>query len=201
VSPQTEGSKPTLRLADEDAEGSPYPKASLWLRLGARVVDLGMAYGIYVLGGRAGAVLAVLFLLFADGMLQGQSVGKKIFGVKVMHVPSRSAARSRESVLRNAPLALVVLLGVMPEPLGLRAFIGGAVVIGGLEAWKVWRHPLGIRWGDAWAQTQVVDGKVVIAAAVRDRVPAAATTQPTQFLVAARTRRTPRRRRIRCASL
>jgi hypothetical protein len=134
-------------------------------------------------------------------MLQGQSPGKRIFGVKVMNVPSRSAARSRDSVLRNAPLALVVLLGMMPEPLGLRAFIGGAVVIGGLEAWKVWRHPLGMRWGDAWAQTQVVDGKVVVASMVRDRLPATPATQPTQFMVAARIRRPLlRRRRTRCAS-
>src|SRR5262245_7803398 len=167
----------------------------------ARLVDVGMAYGVYVLGGRAGSVLAVLFLLFSDGMLQGQSLGKRMFGVKVMHVPTRSAARSRDSVLRNAPFALVILLGMMPDPLGLRAFIAGLVVIGGLEAWKVWRDPLGIRFGDTWAQTQVVDGKVVVAAVERDRIPSPATTQPTQFMVAARMRRSfPRRRRTRCVS-
>ncbi len=49
----------------------------------------------------------------------------------------------------------------MPEPLGPVAFFAGVVVIGGIEAWKVWRHPLGLRLGDVWAQTQVVDGKVV----------------------------------------
>ena len=104
-------------------------------------------------------------------------------------------------MLRNAPFALVVLLGMMPEPLGLRAFLAGAVVVGGLEAYKVWRHPLGLRWGDVWAQTQVVDGKVVVAEVVRDRIPAAPTTQPTQFMVAARLRRSwLRRRRIRCES-
>ena len=30
-----------------------------------------------------------------------------------------------------------------------------------VEAWKVYRHPLGARLGDVWAETQVVDGKVV----------------------------------------
>lgn len=182
--------KPRLRLADDDDPDpgpSPYPKASLFLRLMARALDVAATYGVYVLGERAGAVLALLFVLFGDGMLQGQSVGKRIFGVKVMHVPTRSAARSRDSVLRNAPLALLVLLSMMPEPLGLRAFLAGALVIGGLEAWKVWQHPLGLRWGDLWAQTQVVDGKVVVAEVIRDRLPAAApSTQPTQLRVGRR---------------
>ena len=96
-----------------------------------------------------------------EWMLQGQSVGKRIFGVRVVHLPSRSSARFRDSVLRNAPFGLIVLLGMMPEGLGQVAFFAGVVAIGGIEAWKVIRDPLGMRLGDVWAQTQVVDGKVV----------------------------------------
>jgi len=73
----------------------------------------------------------------------------------------RTDARFRDSTLRNAPLALIVLLRMMPEPLGLRAGLGGLVVIAGIEAWKAIRDPLGRRLGDVWAQTQVVDAKVV----------------------------------------
>src|SRR5262249_1647015 len=42
---------------------------------------------------------------------------------------------------------------------------GGVLVIGGIEAWKVLRDPLGLRLGDSWASTQVTDGKVVAGAA------------------------------------
>ncbi|MEN9797588.1 MAG: hypothetical protein RL653_1284 [Pseudomonadota bacterium] len=150
-------------------EPSPYPKASLWLRAGARLVDVAVARGIYYLGGPAGGVLAILYLTVADAMFQGQSPGKKIFGVKAMHVPTRSAVRNRDSVLRNAPFALVVLLRMMPAPLGEGAFLAGLVVIGGAEAFRAVRDPLGLRFGDAWAQTQVVDGKVVAGATVADR--------------------------------
>lgn len=154
--------------------GSPYPKASLFLRLGARIVDVAVAWGLaLVCGAAAGPIVALLFLLLADGMLQGQSVGKRIFGVKVMHVPTRSAARHRDSTLRNAPLALVVLLGMMPPPLGAVAFAAGLAAIGGVEAWRVLRDPLGLRLGDVWAQTQVVDGKVVAGATVAARSPVA----------------------------
>ena len=188
VAPQGER---VLRLVGEgDAmAGSPYPKASLLLRVGARLVDVAVAWGLWVVCGAAGSVVALLFLLLADGMLQGQSVGKKIFGVKVMHLPTRSAARHRDSTLRNAPLALVVLLGMMPQPLGLVAGAAGLLVIGGLEAWRVLKDPLGWRLGDMWAQTQVVDGKVVAGATVAARTPVAHERAPGRLLSAAKVRR------------
>ena len=184
------GSRVLRIVADDSAEpGSPYPKASLLLRLGARLVDVGVAWGLYVVCGAAGAVVALLFLLLADGMIQGQSVGKRIFGVKVMHLPTRSAARHRDSTLRNAPLALIVLLGMMPAPLGAVAAAAGLFVIGGVEAWRVVRDPLGWRLGDNWAQTQVVDGKVVAGATVAARTPVAHQRAPGRIMSAAKVRR------------
>jgi hypothetical protein len=184
------GSRVLRIVADDSAEpGSPYPKASLLLRLGARLVDVGVAWGLYVVCGAAGAVVALLFLLLADGMIQGQSVGKRIFGVKVMHLPTRSAARHRDSTLRNAPLALIVLLGMMPAPLGAVAAVAGLFVIGGVEAWRVVRDPLGWRLGDNWAQTQVVDGKVVAGATVAARTPVAHQRAPGRIMSAAKVRR------------
>jgi uncharacterized RDD family membrane protein YckC len=105
--------------------------------------------------------MAFLYILFADGMLQGQSPGKKIFGVKVIYLPTRTGARHRDSVLRNAPFGLIILLFMMPE-LGMKAFLAGLVVIGGIEALQCWRDRDGLRLGDGWAQTQVIDGKVPI---------------------------------------
>ncbi len=148
----------SLRVVGEE-EGSPYPKASLFLRGGARGLDLAIAWVLFKSTGPAGVVVALLYLLFADGMLQGQSLGKKLFGVKVVYLPTRQGARHRDSVLRNSPFGLVIILGMMPE-LGLRAFIAGCLVVGAIEVVKVWRDPLGLRLGDLWANTQVTDGKV-----------------------------------------
>jgi uncharacterized RDD family membrane protein YckC len=148
-----------LRLVGDD-EASPYPKASLLLRGGARLVDVLIALALYRVTGPAGIVIALLYVLFADGMLQGQSPGKKLFGVKVVFLPTRQGARNRDSVLRNAPFGLVIILAMMPD-LGFKAFIAGVAVIGGIEAFKCWKDPLGIRLGDLWANTQVTDGKVV----------------------------------------
>ncbi len=149
----------SLRVVGEE-EGSPYPKASLFLRGCARAIDLAIAWVLFVSTGPAGFVVALLYVLFADGMLQGQSMGKKLFGVKVVYLPTRQGARHRDSVLRNSPFGLVMVLGMMPD-LGLRAFIGGCGVVGAIEIAKVLRDPLGLRLGDLWANTQVTDGKVI----------------------------------------
>ncbi len=154
-----------LRVVRED-EGPRLPKASLLLRAGARLVDLSIAWVLFKSTGPAGLVIALLYLVFADGMLQGQSPGKKLFGVKVVYLPTRSGARHRDSMVRNAPLGLVIILSMMPE-LGQIAFIGGIVIIGGIEAVRCWRDPDGLRLGDLWAQTQVTDGKVTTGAQQR----------------------------------
>jgi hypothetical protein len=194
--------RPPLRVAPRGPEGSPYPKASLLLRAGARIFDGVVAMGLYGIAGRAGAVVALLFILLADGLLQGQSAGKRLFGVKVIHLPTRSAGRYRESVLRNAPLALIVLLGMMPQPLGSVAFLGGALVIGGIEAWKVVKDPLGLRLGDVWAQTQVIDGKVPVGQQELPATPGAHARAPGRAMNAARVRRVgfKWRRADRCGS-
>jgi hypothetical protein len=151
-----------LRVVGEEGPVSPYPKCSLVLRGCARALDTLIAVGLYLLFSKTGAVVPLLFILFADGLLQGQSLGKRLFGIRAVYVPTRTGARHRDSVLRNAPVALIVLLSMMPAPLGRPAFIGGALIIGGIECWKVLRHPLGLRLGDVWAQTQGVDAKVVL---------------------------------------
>lgn len=144
-----------------DEEGSPYPKASLFLRGCARAVDILLAWALYESTGPAGIVIALLYLLFADGLIEGQSPGKKLFGVRVVYLPTRQGARRRDSVLRNAPFGLIIVLSMMPE-LGMKAFVAGILVIGGIEAVTCWRDRDGLRYGDLWAQTQVVDGKVVV---------------------------------------
>jgi hypothetical protein len=191
-----------LKLVPEDGTpASPYPRCSRLLRVLARSADMGLAYGLALAAGRAGLVVALLYLLLADGIFHGQSVGKRIFGVKAVFLPLRTGARFRDSTLRNAPLALVLLLRMMPEPLGLRAFLGGLVVIGGVEAWKSMRDPLGRRFGDVWAQTQVVDGKVVSGTAVEAQ-PSSLATGPGRWMSRTRDGRGPglRRRHVPCAS-
>jgi uncharacterized RDD family membrane protein YckC len=146
-------------MRDARPEGSPYPKADLGLRGLARGVDFLLAFGLATLGHELGAILAVVYLLVADGVLHGQSPGKRLFGVRAMRIPDRTPAGYKESFLRNAVFALVALFYVVPLGWILLLLVGLPIIA--FESWMVWSDRLGIRIGDIFADTQVVDGKVV----------------------------------------
>jgi uncharacterized RDD family membrane protein YckC len=146
-------------VRDARREGSPYPKADLSLRALARLADFTFAFVLAQASPQAGPLLAALYLLVADGLLSGQSIGKKIFGVRAVVVPRRAPAGYQESMLRNAPFALVAVFYAVP-------FLWPVLLVAGIpivafEAYMIWTDRLGVRIGDIFADTQVVDAKEV----------------------------------------
>jgi len=95
----------------------------------------GPALGFGILGG----FLGVLYITFRDGLFGGQSVGKKILGIQVVHVDGRPISYI-DSSFRNI-LFIIHLL------------IPAAVV---LESVAAYRHPDRRRLGDRIARTCVV---------------------------------------------
>jgi hypothetical protein len=91
--------------------------------------------------------------------MSGQSIGKKIFGVRTVVLPRGVPAGYRESLLRNAPFALVAVFYAVPI-LWPVLFIAGVPIVA-FEAYMIYTDRLGIRIGDIFADTQVVDGKVL----------------------------------------
>jgi uncharacterized RDD family membrane protein YckC len=146
-------------MRDARPEGSPYPKADLTLRGLARLVDFTLAFVVAQSVPQVGPVLAALYLLAADGLMTGQSVGKKIFGIRTVVVPRRAPAGYHESMLRNAPFALVAVFFAVPL-LWPMFFVAGLPIVG-FEAYMIFTDRLGIRIGDVFADTQVVDAKVL----------------------------------------
>ena len=145
-------------------EDSPYPKADTTLRALARICDLGLALAVANAAHEVGPILAAVYLLAADGLVHGQSIGKRLFGVRAMVRPAAPGLRGRpagyrESVLRNSPFALVTLFYGVPY-LWVVLFVAGLPILG-YEAWRVWKDERGLRMGDLFADTQVVDGKIV----------------------------------------
>jgi uncharacterized RDD family membrane protein YckC len=146
-------------MRDARPEGSPYPKADLTLRGLARLADFALAFVLARTAPQIGPILAAFYLLVADGLMHGQSVGKRIFGVRTMVVPKRGPAGYHESALRNAPFALVAIFWAIPL-LWPVLFVAGLPIVG-FEAYMIFTDRLGIRIGDIFADTQVVDGKVL----------------------------------------
>jgi uncharacterized RDD family membrane protein YckC len=166
-------------VRDARPEGSPYPKADLTLRGLARLADFTLALIVAQSMPQIGPLLAALYLLVADGLMTGQSVGKRIFGVRTIVVPRRAPAGWHESMLRNAPFALVAVFYAVPLLWPVLFVVGLPIVA--FEAYMIFTDRLGIRIGDIFADTQVVDAKVLskageIAHGIRPVAPAPPST-------------------------
>jgi uncharacterized RDD family membrane protein YckC len=171
-------------MRDARREGSPYAKADLTLRGLARLVDFTIAFVLAQTAPQVGPVVAAFYLLVADGLMNGQSVGKRVFGVRVVVVPRRAPAGYHESLLRNAPFALVAVFWSVPF-LWPVLFVAGAPIVA-FESYMIFTDRLGIRIGDIFADTQVVDAKVLAKGELSQPL-ARATPAPPGTSVSART--------------
>ncbi len=145
-------------MRDLRREESPYPKADPTLRILARLADFAFALVLARLHSPLGPLLAAAYLFLGDGISHGQSIGKRIFGVRAVIVSRRAPAGYRESVLRNAPFGLVMVFVAVPLLWPVLVIAGVPIVA--FETWQVFDDRLGIRIGDFFADTQVVDAKV-----------------------------------------
>ena len=123
-------------------EESPYPKADLTLRILARLTDFALAFAAAQLHPRLGPLVAAAYLLLADGLSHGQSIGKRVFGVRAVILPRRVPAGYRESILRNAPFGLVMVFYALPLLWPVLLIAGIPIVA--YEAWQVFDDRLGI---------------------------------------------------------
>ena len=146
-------------MRDARREGSPYPKADLTLRGLARLADFTLAFALAHVSPQLGPILAAFYLLVADGLPSGQSIGKRIFGIRTMVVPRHVPAGYHESIRRNAPFALVAVFYAVPVLWPL-LFLAGAPIVA-FESYMIFSDRHGVRIGDIFADTQVVDAKVV----------------------------------------
>jgi uncharacterized RDD family membrane protein YckC len=170
-------------VRDARPEGSPYPKADLTLRGLARAADFTLAWVVAQSAPGVGPLIAAFYLLVADGLMSGQSVGKRIFGVRTVVVARRAPAGWHESLLRNAPFALVAVFYAVPL-LWPVLFVVGLPMLA-FEAYMIFTDRLGIRIGDIFADTQVVDAKVLskageIAHGIRPIAPAPPGSSPSR---------------------
>lgn len=99
-----------------------------------------------------GFFAGLAYLLAADGLSGGRSLGKRLVGLQTWSLRRREAASFGESIVRNLPVALVFLLYQVPYVGWLLSL---AVLI--VEGLLVIGNDRGLRFGDILAQTQVVD--------------------------------------------
>lgn len=114
--------------------------------------------------------MAIVFLLLCDGLPNGQSPGKRLLGIKVAHVPTRRPCDLRSSAIRNLPVATAAAFLVAPYV----AVVAVPIVL--FELYMSYTDALGIRIGDVFADTQVIDAKISLEA--EERVPQSLPRRP-----------------------
>lgn len=137
-----------LRAAERRVKpvASPYPKADVERRLIAFVIDCGVALAVFVALMPRDFVIATfvgpLYLLVRDAVFGGQSFGKLFVGLIVIELESAKPVRIAGSLHRNFVFAIP----------------GMNLVALFFEARQVRADPQGMRLGDRFATTQVVQG-------------------------------------------
>ena len=135
-------------------------KADHTNRFIAKFIDFLIAVTIWqVLPSPVGFLASLTYVLLADGFPPlGQSLGKRIIGLYVVFSPGSDTPHPcdwKHSIIRNVPFALFCL-GTVLGFLGMLFFVVGAVLIG-FEAYFIYSDDQGIRLGDIFANTKVLN--------------------------------------------
>ena len=132
---------------------------SVFNRISAKSVDFIIASAIFVLGEAVlsplGFFLSSIYAAFGDGMGNGQSIGKRIFGLRVVESATNVSCSYQESLIRNLPFSLMFLLSIIPLFWGMLMLIAIAVL--GFEVYLLFNLESGIRLGDVLANTVVTE--------------------------------------------
>ena len=151
--------------------GRPWPPADFRRRALARGIDLTLAAAPLFLASRLRAVafLSALLLLFADALFgEGRSLGKRLAGLRTIVLATEKPAGFRASAERNAIFVLALIPAVAGAPLLVSAAELTAILL--LESFVALRPTRDLgqrRFGDLFAGTQVVDGRVALGAELR----------------------------------
>jgi len=128
-------------------------KASLLLRIIAKSLDfIVIAIATNAIP-QVGYVAGLSYLLISDGLFDGRSLGKKVIGLKIISVSTGRAGTFRDSILRNIPFAVALLLLKIPL---IGWLLSAAIFV--LEFLLMLGNKEGKRLGDDIASTKVIEG-------------------------------------------
>ena len=131
-------------------------KISTLTRCIAKGIDLGVIIMLSLILPPAGAFLGFLYTLTHDGLYKGQSLGKYIFQLKVIHLKNDEPCTLRESMIRNATLGVATFFGIIPFWGWIILIVLGIPLVA-LEIYLMVTLENGGRLGDVMADTRVVE--------------------------------------------
>lgn len=137
-----------------------YTVASPGVRLLAKFTDLILILAVGIAGGPLGALIGFLYSLLSDGsghpMFDGQSLGKKLFKIRVIAPHSKLPIRWRRSLFRNTPVGVATFFAMIPVWGHLFLIVIGFFLMV-FEVYMMLKSPKHQRFGDLLGDTEVVN--------------------------------------------
>jgi len=130
-------------------------RASVLRRLIARFVDYLIAWALALILPPVGIVAGLLYLAVADGVQNGQSLGKMAFGLIVLTQEGKPCDL-KGSLYRNLPFIMLFMFAAIPV-LGWILFIVVGIPLILIELWLINVDDSGERLGDRIAGTHVIE--------------------------------------------
>jgi uncharacterized RDD family membrane protein YckC len=130
-------------------------KRAQMTRFVAKGVDLFICLLLSMFYYPFGILLAISYVSFSDSLQDGQSIGKKLMGFKVVSLEDGKPCTMKQSVIRNLPFSVPLFLAIIP----LWGWIFSAILSVGfilLELYLLFHLDSGHRLGDVMADTSVV---------------------------------------------
>ena len=127
-------------------------------RLIGKAIDLIIAIAFASILYPAGPLAAFLYILICDGLRNGQSLGKIVVGTVVINTQTNQRASFKDSIIRNSPIALIVLFLLIPLWGWILWFIIGLPVLA-MEIYLMKSVENQLRLGDTMADTRVLELK------------------------------------------
>lgn len=131
-------------------------KADLTNRFLAKFIDGLIASALGLVLDPVGILMGATYILFADGLAGGQSLGKRLTGLRVIRVDDGEIITFKDSMIRNIHLTVIFLFSLIPV-FGWIVIITLGFLVILFEAYYCVVDVNGYRVGDLAAGTVVVE--------------------------------------------
>lgn len=130
-------------------------KATFLERVSAKFMDMAFALILASLLSPIGPITGLVYMLIADGLMEGKSIGKLLVGIRVVTQDTSAQCSIHKSILRNIPFGFAVFMFIIPV-IGLFLFISFGLTVIAVEVYFLYTDINGLRIGDVLADTFVV---------------------------------------------
>ncbi len=131
------------------------PRRARIARLIAKSIDLGLVVVLSFFAYPWGLALALGYLAVSDSLFDGQSLGKRIIGFRVVSLEDGRPCGMRQSFVRNLPFLLPIGLAMVPF-WGWILCVLLSIPLSFLELYFLFKLDSAHRLGDVMADTTVV---------------------------------------------